>query len=635
MFEFGSIIRNMNTRSAPWLLVMLAVLVAGNILLAMHSMGSLRFGLELRTRETLQGGETPVPEDMASLRREEASPPPRIDSNVQESQRRELPSVAFKRTEPGRQEPPASEPGGTQDQEKEPPVQDGSREEVNQKTQDDETDNVAKSRLMTRPEKVAPAQPVPKTSLDGNVQFADVLFEAASADGTVIVGVGDRGFLSMLQNFIETSIVPFDITNFLVVAMDSTMCKDIASFAENIVQCFYYPDGDRLRGGKFESPEFARMVNIKTEVVLAATKLGYDTLLVDGDIVFLKDPQPYLEAPADVHIQDDAEAGKNSGFMLVRATPWGVAFIGESLRIAMRSPRMRQHPAVNSALKNMERSPLVVQVLDLGKFPNGKKYFERPRRMFAYENPCDECVIVHNNWIVGTVAKVFRFQENLLWLADSPKGYYTSETTKYLEFGNPDPGASLAQERQALVAAFQLAALLGRVVILPPFRCHGCTVYGLGGTREGCSGGDSDADECMITAHFSIETLRARMGEMSFRERMFRYNPLVPSDIRLEMLSADKATGPARLVPGPEEPFVVFPLSQQLRTAKPERVFRPRAVSAVTEEEVRTFVAPFAGERVIRFHSLYGVGLHPGGKTAAVTKAKLDRALKRSTLRQY
>lgn len=49
-----------------------------------------------------------------------------------------------------------------------------------------------------------------------------------------------------------------------------------------------------------------------------------------------------------------------------------------------------------------------VQVLDTETYPCGKAYFENPRRMFAFENPCEACMVMHNNWIVGSPAKVFR-----------------------------------------------------------------------------------------------------------------------------------------------------------------------------------------------------------------------------------
>ena len=49
-----------------------------------------------------------------------------------------------------------------------------------------------------------------------------------------------------------------------------------------------------------------------------------------------------------------------------------------------------------------------LQVMNSTQFPCGMHYFEMTRRMFAFEHPCAECVAVHNNWLVGTDAKMYR-----------------------------------------------------------------------------------------------------------------------------------------------------------------------------------------------------------------------------------
>ena len=38
--------------------------------------------------------------------------------------------------------------------------------------------------------------------------------------------------------------------------------------------------------------------------------------------------------------------------------------------------------------------------------------------MLPEDNPCRHCLIVHNNWITGQEAKIFRFREHGLWLVD-------------------------------------------------------------------------------------------------------------------------------------------------------------------------------------------------------------------------
>ena len=63
---------------------------------------------------------------------------------------------------------------------------------------------------------------------------------------------------------------------------------------------------------------------------------------------------------------------------------------------------------MNKALDEMRGTGFSVHVLPGSKFPCGKEYFEQTRRMFGDDNPCGSCVIMHNNWIVGNNAKVYR-----------------------------------------------------------------------------------------------------------------------------------------------------------------------------------------------------------------------------------
>ena len=242
--------------------------------------------------------------------------------------------------------------------------------------------------------------PLPKGVPVNSVLLTDAKFQAmlsrvASSNCDVIVTAGNSGFLPMLTNLVNTSIRRFQLDFFLIVGLDDRVCAALPSD----VPCYTYPE--TFASGNFGSAAFSKLVNIKTEIVMAIAASGYNSLLVDGDIVFKKNPFTVLtpQAPLfDLQIQDDAEGGRNSGFMYTQRTALGLEFLATSLNVASRTKNMRQQPAVNAALGRMQ-SRLRVKVLPTSQFPCGKAYFERPRRMFAFDNPCTECVIVHDNWV--------------------------------------------------------------------------------------------------------------------------------------------------------------------------------------------------------------------------------------------
>ncbi len=64
-----------------------------------------------------------------------------------------------------------------------------------------------------------------------------------------------------------------------------------------------------------------------------------------------------------MQVQDDAEGGRNSGFMYLRAEEPVAAFLNRALSLGRSKRSMRQQPAVNAVLREMlAAGSLTVQV---------------------------------------------------------------------------------------------------------------------------------------------------------------------------------------------------------------------------------------------------------------------------------
>lgn len=174
---------------------------------------------------------------------------------------------------------------------------------------------------------VKPLWNIPVPTMAYNQDLKETV-ERISRNGRIILSVSDKSYTSMTQNFIETSIRPFNFTNHLVVGLSSNFCESLNS---SISACFEF--NRHHKGGNFGSAEFANLVNVKTEAMLAILLLGYDVLLADVDIVFLRDPLNDLVREEyeqyDLLIQDDLHS-PNSGFMLLRSNSVGVTFAGKN-----------------------------------------------------------------------------------------------------------------------------------------------------------------------------------------------------------------------------------------------------------------------------------------------------------------
>jgi Nucleotide-diphospho-sugar transferase len=97
----------------------------------------------------------------------------------------------------------------------------------------------------------------------------------------------------MAFNLYESSFRTHGITNFVFVGIGERTC---VSFAAASIPCFHYADiGGHDGPSDFNSQGFFRKVNIKVNMMIGALVAGYTVLLTDVDLVYLKNPMPFLK----------------------------------------------------------------------------------------------------------------------------------------------------------------------------------------------------------------------------------------------------------------------------------------------------------------------------------------------------
>ncbi len=219
------------------------------------------------------------------------------------------------------------------------------------------------------------------------------------------------------------------------------------------------------------------VMNIRTDMILEALQTGYTVLHSDIDVVFLQNPMPLLnEVPPEVDVAPLwDESAYNAGFLLVHPTANAIWIYNCSRYLTKKNSKLDDQTALNRAIRENIRSHKgVVKKLDGRYFLNGKAYFEDTRRMFAGDNSCGECVVVHNNWIVSEEAKIYGFKEHHMWAVDGPNLYHSDPLRKYIIYGKPallGRGNDLVKndEKDSLINALAIGIILNRTVILAPF----------------------------------------------------------------------------------------------------------------------------------------------------------------------
>ena len=219
---------------------------------------------------------------------------------------------------------------------------------------------------------------------------------------TIILAMVDDSQEISVRNFYQSSIVPLGLSNTLFVSTSATGCNSLWTLH---IPCFVYrnaPGGAAV----YNTAAFLAKMNVRTNYTLRTLELGYSILQTDTDIIYLKNPIPYFNC-TKCHIeamQDGIGGYINAGFVYIRANNITVDVYRAMLQKAIQAPTSEDQRNLNNIVKGKK---VAYRVLDAKQFICGKDYYEKGGRNFkSSAKDCRECVVIHNNWIVSTPAKV-------------------------------------------------------------------------------------------------------------------------------------------------------------------------------------------------------------------------------------
>jgi hypothetical protein len=313
----------------------------------------------------------------------------------------------------------------------------------------------------------------------------------------------------------------------------------------------------------------------------------------------------------------------NSGFFLVRPTKAGIQMFDTVVKMITQKPTGDQ-VYVNKALRQMNKKHLIKeQRLDFKLYQDGLIFFKEGHRLFIGENPCEECVIVHNNYIVSVEAKRYRFMEYGLWEVDED-GYYSNQDRKYIQFENPidfvkqtgfGTDDTKRMELKSLRFALTLGHLLNRTVIMPRFHCTGASGYV-----------PIPNQMCHFGVHYCIRKFESFFPIIdTYRESVFLNHSLVPASIKTSV----------------SQPFVIDSKVWKIILNKTEsnqkhvssvHVLKPSGDTGVTAAEIKQWFANNT-RHILVFHFLYNDLVDPDNKLKAF-RSQMSKAIKRTNFAQ-
>ena len=248
--------------------------------------------------------------------------------------------------------------------------------------------------------------------------ISDILEPCLLEDGkTIITTLTNYGYLFYTLNMLK-SLQPFGLDKkILVVCIDKKGAHILRQNGYNT----YCVDDQTL--GKFcpwNSKGYDKICYLKLELIYRILSLNKNVLLIDGDIVFRKDPMDdiriWMNDPIyDIWIQKDAQDNCNTKNMCT-----GYMYIKSSDRLITLYDCVSeagQKKYLTCAFDNNDQTYFnkyvkrgcLFNALPLEMYPNGKMYYDNMDKLI------DVAVLVHFNWVQGH-HKMAKMKEYKMWL---------------------------------------------------------------------------------------------------------------------------------------------------------------------------------------------------------------------------
>jgi hypothetical protein len=247
------------------------------------------------------------------------------------------------------------------------------------------------------------------------------IFPCILEDGkTIITTMTNYGYLLYTLNMLK-SLKPFGLDKkILVVCIDKKGSNILRKLGYNVVCIDDTSVQELSKFSPWNTKGYDRICFLKLELIYSILSLNKNILLIDGDIVFLKDPVSDIkwwceEKHIDVHIQNDSTENINTenmctGYMLIKTSD-------KMIKLYDCVSEAGKKKYLECAFDNNDQTyfnkfvkpACMFSAIPLEKYPNGKMYYDNVDQLK------ETAVIVHFNWIQGHL-KMAKMKEHKMWL---------------------------------------------------------------------------------------------------------------------------------------------------------------------------------------------------------------------------
>lgn len=252
------------------------------------------------------------------------------------------------------------------------------------------------------------------------------------SDADVVVMVLNDGVMDMFLNYIcSCRQHNISVHRVLVFTASAELLPMIEATGAMAVHDASFAAVSKEASGVYLDKTFSDMMWYKAFSVWLVMRLRFNVLFQDVDLVWFRDPFPYLhsfKSPVGLRVdsfwQDDGQRGirytpfyGNSGFYYVRWSPrtehwaWSVVTAYD----IMATSGSHQNVVTMRTIEHFDLFNMSYKVLTLNEFPTGVKYHEDKKFMQGMLDGTVRPYNFHMCWTSNKVDKLKYFKESKMW----------------------------------------------------------------------------------------------------------------------------------------------------------------------------------------------------------------------------
>ena len=256
----------------------------------------------------------------------------------------------------------------------------------------------------------------------------EVVIKRNVVNSSIVLYCTDSGYINLFLNAYSASNLQ-NVNNVVVTCFDKPCYRELKK--HNISVAIVSAESDLLvdttTASSWGTKAFRDKVQWKLNMLVNALQLNIRILYVDSDIILFHNPFPYLNSLIGYDIIAQNDTTLCSGFLYLYPTQETIRTIKKAAAIRPTLKNAGDQLAIVTAVKKNPKVRVFLLPKDL--FTNGDIFFTSHN--YYWEPTKKPHIMIHNNWIIGTNNKLYRFKETKLYKLDV-NAEYSNPNAKYL-----------------------------------------------------------------------------------------------------------------------------------------------------------------------------------------------------------